>query len=79
MSTLTFKGYQGSVELDKERGRYRGKLLSIDDLITYEAATQSELRIEFEAAVDDYIATCRELGRAAQRPCERELDNFKPN
>jgi len=66
MNRLTFKSYEGSMELDNERGLYRGKLLFIDDMVTYEATTPAELRTEFEAAVDDYIETCRELGLPPQ-------------
>lgn len=68
MDTFEFKGYEGSVELDRERGICRGKLMSITDLVTYEAATVPELRKQFEAAVDDYIETCRSLGRSPQMP-----------
>jgi predicted HicB family RNase H-like nuclease len=68
MDTFEFKGYEGSVELDRERGICRGKLMSITDLVTYEAATVPELRKQFEAAVDDYIETCRALGRLPQVP-----------
>jgi predicted HicB family RNase H-like nuclease len=35
-----------------------------------------ELRKEFEAAVDDYIETCRALGRPAQSPHEPQHGNL---
>jgi predicted HicB family RNase H-like nuclease len=63
METLKFKGYEGTTELDQERGVFRGKLLLAHDLVTYEAATLAGLRTEFEAAVEDYLETCRALGR----------------
>jgi predicted HicB family RNase H-like nuclease len=66
MDTMHLKGYEGSVEVDHERHMCRGKLLLITDLVTYEAMTLSELRKEFEMAVDDYIETCRALGRPPQ-------------
>jgi predicted HicB family RNase H-like nuclease len=64
MDTLKFKGYEGTVELDQERGVCRGKVLLANDLVTYEATTLADLRSEFEAAVDDYLETCRALGRS---------------
>jgi predicted HicB family RNase H-like nuclease len=76
MDAFNFKGYEGSVELDRERGVCRGKLLSITDLVTCEARTVPELRKEFEAAVDDYIETCRALGRPAQSPHEPQHGNL---
>lgn len=63
MNTLTYNGYKGSVELDATRGVCRGRLLGLTDVVTYEAATSDELQGEFEAAVDDYLQTCAELGK----------------
>lgn len=63
MKTLKFSGYEGTVALDGERGVWRGKLLLTGDLVTYEARTALDLQKEFEAAVLDYIETCRGLGR----------------
>ena len=68
MDILRFKGYEGTVELDPERGICRGKISLIDDLVTYEASTPSDLQKEFETAVEDYLETCRELGRAPRLP-----------
>jgi predicted HicB family RNase H-like nuclease len=76
MNTLEFRGYEGSIEPDSERGVYRGRLLFIDDLVTYEAATTADLRKEFEAAVQDYIETCRALGRDPQVPSRQQCDNL---
>lgn len=68
MDILKYKDYEGTAELDMDRGMCRGKLLFIDDLVTYEAATPGDLRHQFEAAVDDYLATCAEVGKEPQRP-----------
>jgi predicted HicB family RNase H-like nuclease len=69
MDILSYKGYEGTAEIDMDRGVCRGKVLFISDLITYEAGTPKELKQEFETAVDDYLATCTELGREPKRPC----------
>jgi predicted HicB family RNase H-like nuclease len=68
MDTFTFKGYEGSVQQDQDRGVWRGKILMITDLGSYEAAVVPELRKQFETAVDDYIETCRALGRSPPVP-----------
>lgn len=68
MNLLKYKDYQGSVEFDSERLVLRGKIQLITDLVTYEATTAAGLKEEFEAAVDDYIATCAALGRPALKP-----------
>ncbi len=70
MNILKYKGYEGTAELDMARMVCRGKILFIGDLVTYEAATPPDLKAQFEAAVDDYIDTCSELGREPQMPLQ---------
>lgn len=67
MNILKYRNYEGTAELDMERAVCRGKILFIDDLVTYEAQSPVQLQAEFEAAVDDYLSTCAELGRQAQK------------
>jgi len=68
MTTLIYKGYQGSVEADFEDGVLHGQLLFVNDLISYEGATVPEIKAEFESAVDDYLATCARLGKSPNKP-----------
>lgn len=67
MNTFRHKGYEGTAAIDVERNVCHGKLLFIDDLVTYESGTSEGLRAAFEAAVDDYLETCRAVGKEAQR------------
>ncbi|MBB3639820.1 type II toxin-antitoxin system HicB family antitoxin [Variovorax atrisoli] len=64
---LKYKDFQGTAEVDVERGVLRGKLMFVTDLVTYEAATARELQSEFEAAIEDYIQTCKEVGKEPQK------------
>ncbi|WP_106478147.1 type II toxin-antitoxin system HicB family antitoxin [Phytohalomonas tamaricis] len=65
---LEYKSYQGSVEISLKDGVMHGKILHIVDLVTYEAETITQLRQEFEAAVDDYLETCEEEGVQPDKP-----------
>jgi predicted HicB family RNase H-like nuclease len=69
MTTLEHNGYQGSIEVDAGTDLLFGKILFVNDLVTYEAKTVPDLRKEFQAAVDDYLVTCQQLGREPQQPC----------
>lgn len=60
---LSYKEYHGSVEVSVDDGVLHGHILFINDLVTYEADTVEQLREEFVAAVDDYLETCREIGK----------------
>ncbi len=57
MDILKYKGYEGTSELDMEQKVCRGKILFINDLVTYKAESPKELHQEFESAVDDYLET----------------------
>lgn len=74
MDILKHKDYEGSAEIDMARFVCRGKILFIDDLVTYEAGSPAELQREFEAAVDDYIDTCALLDREPKKPLKGQFN-----
>jgi len=65
---MKHRGQIGSVEFDFDDDCLHGKLLYINDLVTYEAESLPALREEFRAAVDDYLETCEELGVEPNKP-----------
>jgi predicted HicB family RNase H-like nuclease len=65
---LEYNGYQGSIEVSIEDNCVFGKILHIEDLVTYEADTPSELDAAFREAVDSYVAFCLEEGREPNKP-----------
>lgn len=67
METLEYKGYKGSAEIDVESNVCHGKILFINDLVTYEARTPAALQKEFKAAVDDYVKTCLSIGKVPEK------------
>lgn len=73
-NTKPYKGYEGTADMDMDRQVCRGKILFIDDLVTYEADSPRGLQHEFEAAVDDYIETCALVGKEPQRPLKGQFN-----
>jgi predicted HicB family RNase H-like nuclease len=71
---LRYKGFIGSIEISIEDDCLHGKLLFINDLVTYEAQTPHQLQAEFESAVEDDLATCNELGRSPDKPFKASLN-----
>lgn len=63
MKPLQYNGYIGSVDFSEEDGCLYGKILHINDLVTYEAQTVPELVTAFKESVEDYLATCAEVGK----------------
>lgn len=74
MDILKYKGYEGTAKLDMNRSVCRGKILFIDDVVTFEAASPAELVKEFKLAVEDYIETCTTLGREPQIPLRGQFN-----
>lgn len=74
MNVFRFKGFIGSIEADPVSKCLNGELLYINDLVTYEADTVAKLEIEFKHAVDDYLKTCKELGREPLKPFKGSLN-----
>jgi predicted HicB family RNase H-like nuclease len=60
---LEYKSYYASVHFSSEDEVFYGKLLGIDDLVNFEGASVKELKKAFHEAVDDYLETCKELGK----------------
>ena len=73
MGMLAYKGYLGSIEWDVESKLLHGKILFVSDLVTYEAKDETELCREFEAAVEDHVTTCKQLGRKPPKPFSGQL------
>ncbi len=67
-NVFTYKNFLGSIETSVEDLCLHGKLLFINDLVTYEAQTPAKLKKEFEAAVDNYIEFCQQQNRIPQKP-----------
>lgn len=65
---FSYAGYSGSCEASIEDDCLHGRILFIDDLITYEGNTISELKASFETAVDRYVAYCTQTGKPANKP-----------
>jgi predicted HicB family RNase H-like nuclease len=66
-NTIEYKGYIGSIEYSPQDKCFFGKLEMIDDLVTFEADNAQELENNFRNAVDEYLETCKALGREPQK------------
>ena len=66
--TMTYKGYIGTVRFSEEDEVFHGKIEAINDLIMFEGTSVKELKKAFHEAVDDYLETCKEMGREPQKP-----------
>lgn len=64
---IIYKDYIGSVHYSTEDEVFYGKLEGINDLISYEGSSVSELKSAFEEAVDDYLEQCKLNGKEPEK------------
>jgi predicted RNase H-like HicB family nuclease len=60
---MTYKGYSANIEVDLDAEILFGRVLDINDVVTFKAQTIEEARQEFQTSIDDYLEFCQELGQ----------------
>ena len=73
MKTMTYKGYTASIDYSDEDQCLIGRVLDIQDGISFDGESISEIRAAFHEAIDDYLETSEKIGRPAQKPCSGKL------
>jgi predicted HicB family RNase H-like nuclease len=68
MNVMTYRGYSARVEFDPDDELFVGRLAGINDVVGFHAVSVAELKAAFHEAVDDYVETCRKIGKAPERP-----------
>ncbi|XSG84292.1 MAG: type II toxin-antitoxin system HicB family antitoxin [Methylohalobius sp. ZOD2] len=68
MNTMTYNGYEARIEYDETSDLLVGRLVGIDDMISFHAESVKELHSALKEAVEDYLDTCARIGKAPERP-----------
>ena len=72
-NTMTYAGYTASLEFDPDDNILVGRVLGIDDLISFHGDSVAEFTEAFHEAVDDYVSACKKLGQAPEKPAAGRL------
>lgn len=72
-NVMTYKGYTARIEFDQRDDILIGKVVSIADNITFHGENVKELRADFQAAIDHYIADCEATGRKPLKTASGKL------
>ena len=72
-NTMQYRGYTASMSFDAEDKIILGRVLDIDDILTFHGASVAEFEAHFHTVVDDYIAACEALGSEPERPASGRL------
>ncbi|MFP4501184.1 MAG: type II toxin-antitoxin system HicB family antitoxin [Candidatus Hydrogenedentota bacterium] len=66
---MKYKGYGAYIQYDESIEAFHGRIVGIEDVITFEGKSVSALKKAFREAVDDYLQWCEEEGRQPNKPC----------
>lgn len=72
-NTLTYKGFVARVEFSAEDSAFVGRIAGINDIIGFHAESVPDLTSAFHEAVDDYIETCAQIGKAPEKAFSGKL------
>lgn len=70
---MTYKGYSASMTFDADDKIIVGRVLDIDDIITFHGESITEFEQAFQSSVNDYIMACEQLGQSAEKPVSGRL------
>jgi len=72
-NSLVYEGYAARVEFSSDDECFTGHIAGIRDIVGFHGETVSELKAAFEDAVNDYLETCRKVGKTPQKPYSGKL------
>ena len=64
---MEYKDYYAKIEYSSENDIFVGSIIGIDDSITFEGKSISELKKSFHEAVDDYLDMCQKIGKEPKK------------
>lgn len=73
MNNMTYRGYTAHMDFDTEDRIIVGRVVDIDDIITFHGTSVAEFESAFKTAVDGYIHACEQLGQTADKPASGRL------
>lgn len=72
-NTMSYRGYVASMTFDAEDRVIVGRVLDVEDVITFHGESVADFEANFHMVVDDYIAACESLGGVPEKPASGKL------
>lgn len=73
INTISYRGYTASMVFDAEDKVIVGRVVDIDDIITFHGESVAEFEQNFHTVVDDYVTSCERLGATPEKPASGKL------
>lgn len=72
-NTMIYRGYKASLEFDPDDNILVGRVLDIDDIISFHGESVAAFTSAFHEAVDDYVSACEKMGQTPEKPASGRL------
>ena len=76
---LQYKSYLGFIRYDDEEEVFRGRVIDIKDMVTFQGSSVEEIRREFQESIDDYVEFCTGLGQEPDKPSRSSVSETTRN
>lgn len=73
MKLMQHRGFKALIEFDAADEIFTGRILGINDVVGFHADSVAGLKDAFGEAVDDYVETCRRIGKEPEKPFSGNL------
>lgn len=70
---MEYKGYTGVVEFDPSIDAFHGRIVGLQDVVTFQGRSLEELRREMAGSVEDYLDLCAQVGKEPERAYRGEF------
>ncbi|MGF7080274.1 type II toxin-antitoxin system HicB family antitoxin [Mucilaginibacter sp. UYCu711] len=67
IDSLKYQDYTATIHYSADDEVFFGKVIGINDLITFEGISVAELKYAFKEAMEDYIETCKSIGKSPDK------------
>ncbi len=72
-NVMTYKGYKARVEFDPRDNIFVGRVLGLEDSISFHGNTVTQLKARFTEAINHYLNDCKATGRKPEKPASGKL------
>ncbi len=76
---LEHKGFKAKIEYSADDNVFFGRLIGIDDIVSFHGETVKELKKAFKESVDFHIEVCEKIGQRTKRQYSGKVMLRLPN
>jgi predicted HicB family RNase H-like nuclease len=70
---IEYKGYTGVFEFDPSVDALHGRVIGLQDVVTFQGRSLEEVRREMVESVEDYLELCAQVGKDPDKPYRGEF------